>query len=104
MHFQVEPVATNSIAVSLSTNFIVEKGSVTAVYLPPAAAERDAASFAWSKAGRFISVSASTSTYSFPPLTDFLYQNRLVLSIAFAFSGMLTERSLNFSRSLLARS
>jgi hypothetical protein len=60
----------NVIAFSPSTNVNVLNGSSSAVYLPLAAADSDAASFAWSNAGCFVAASGSTSTNSWPPFTD----------------------------------
>ena len=61
---------------SLSLKVKALNGSVTAVSFRPVIFASVAASFSWSNGGRFWPVSASTSTNSFPPFTDRLYQKR----------------------------
>ena len=65
-------------AVSLSVNVKVENGSSNGLYSSPVAFDSAAASFSWSKAGRFSRVATSNSRNSLPPVTDTRYQKRLV--------------------------
>lgn len=77
---------------SSALNVIAWNGSVVAVMGLPVSEASDAATAAWSKAGRFCAVAASATTNAKPPFTDFRYQSRLVEPIQLGASARSTTR------------
>ncbi len=75
-------------AVSLSANVKVENGSSNGLYSAPVAFDSPAASWSWSKAGRFSRVAASYTMNWWPPFTDTRYQKRVVSPIHVAGPAM----------------